>query len=164
MEVTRCSSRAGSRLPRGRRKGSFVKELRSEIDIAAPPARVWDILTDFEAYPEWNPFILELGGDLRKGGRLTVKIQPPGRKAMTFRPTVVALEPERELRWLGKLMVGGVFDGEHSHRLDPIEGGTRYVQSERFSGVLVPFTGGMLSSAQDGFDAMCAALKLRAEG
>jgi hypothetical protein len=82
---------------------------------------------------------------------------------MTFRPTVQAVEPERELRWLGKLLVGGVFDGEHSHELEPIGERTRYAQSERFSGVLVPFTGGMLSSTQKGFEAMCAALKSRAE-
>lgn len=141
-----------------------MRELRSEIDIRAPAARVWAILSDFGSYPEWNPFILELKGELREGARLSVKIQPPGRKAMTFRPTVRAVEPERKLRWLGKLMVGGIFDGEHSHVLEPIGEGTRYTQSERFSGVLVPFTGGMLSSTQNGFEAMCSALKSRAEG
>ncbi len=82
-----------------------MRELRSEIDIGASAARVWAILTDFDSYPEWNPFILELKGELREGAQLSVKIQPPGRKAMTFRPTVRAVEPERELRWLGKLMV-----------------------------------------------------------
>ncbi|MDP9242399.1 MAG: SRPBCC domain-containing protein [Actinomycetota bacterium] len=140
-----------------------MRELRSEIDIGASTARVWAILTDFDSYPEWNPFILELKGELREGAQLSVKIQPPGRKAMTFRPTVQAVEPERELRWLGKLLVGGVFDGEHSHELESIGERTRYVQSERFSGVLVPFTGGMLSSTEEGFEAMCAALKSRAE-
>jgi hypothetical protein len=140
-----------------------VRELRSEIDIGASAARVWAILTDFDSYPEWNPFILELRGELSEGARLSVKIQPPGRKAMTFRPTVRAVEPERELRWLGKLWVGGVFDGEHSHRLEPVDGGTRYVQSERFSGLLVPFTSRVLDATKEGFDAMCAALKARAE-
>jgi hypothetical protein len=141
-----------------------LKELRSEIDIAAPPARIWEILTDFESYPEWNPFILTLGGDLRQGAPLTVRIRPPGRRAMTLRPTVVALEPERELRWLGKLVVGGIFDGEHSHRLESADAGTRYVQSERFSGILVPFTDGILRSTREGFEAMNSALKSRAEG
>jgi hypothetical protein len=57
---------------------------------------------------------------------------------VTFKPTVLAVEANRELRWLGRLLVPGVFDGEHSLRIEPLEGGgSRFVQSERFTGVLV---------------------------
>jgi hypothetical protein len=83
---------------------------------------------------------------------------------MTFHPKVLTCEPNRELRWLGRFLVPGLFDGEHVHLLDRLEAGrTRYRQSESFRGLLVPLTGGLLAATQQGFDAMNTALKARAE-
>jgi hypothetical protein len=77
---------------------------------------------------------------------------------------VVTVEPNRELRWLGHLLVPGLFDGEHLHRLEPSEaGGTRYRQSEKFKGILVPLTDSVLAVTEQGFRAMNEALKVRAE-
>lgn len=141
-----------------------MRELRRDIEIDAPPERVWAVVTDFAAYPEWNPFIRRISGEAREGARLEVRIEPPGGRGMTFKPTVRAVEPNRELRWLGRLFVPGVFDGEHRLRIEPLEGGrSRFVQSERFSGVLVPFTGGTLAKTEAGFEQMNAALKARVE-
>ena len=73
-------------------------------------------------------------------------------------------EPPHELRWLGRLLLPGVFDGEHIFSIEPSsEGGSRFVQRERFSGVLVPLVGGMLRKTEQGFMAMNEALKQRAE-
>jgi hypothetical protein len=125
---------------------------------------VWRVLTDFAAYPEWNPFIVRIGGDPAVGQTLDLTIHPPGRRVMTFHPKVLRCEPNRELRWLGHLLVPGLFDGEHSHVLDSLEPGrTRYRQSEAFRGLLVPLTGGLLAATQQGFDAMNTSLKARAE-
>jgi len=75
-----------------------VRHLATAIDVAASPAAVWRVLTDFAAYPEWNPLIRQLVGEPSVGSRLEVTVQPAGGKAMTFRPTVLVAEPERELR------------------------------------------------------------------
>jgi hypothetical protein len=144
--------------------GHVAKQLRADIDIAAPPQQVWRILTDFARYPDWNPFIIEAEGTLEVGRQLRVVIRPPGDKARTFRPTVRTVAPPRTFSWLGHFGIPGVFDGEHIHEVHPREhGGCRYVQSERFSGVLVPFTGTLLSATDRGFHDMCRALKERAE-
>ena len=45
-----------------------MKELHSEIVIDASPERVWDVLTDFASYPQWNPFIRRISGELEVGG------------------------------------------------------------------------------------------------
>lgn len=136
----------------------------TSIDIAASPARVWSILTDFAAYPQWNPFIIRVAGVPEVGGRLVVTIQPPGRKAMMFRPVVLAATPDVELRWRGRLLMPGLFDGEHAFRLNPAGGGCRLDHGEVFSGLLAGLLGGTLPATRRGFIAMNEALKARAEG
>ena len=76
-----------------------MHQILSEIEIGATASRVWSILTDFAAYPSWNPFIRSISGDVEAGRRLAVSIQPDGGRAMTFRPTVLVAEPNSELRW-----------------------------------------------------------------
>ncbi|TDB94154.1 SRPBCC domain-containing protein [Actinomadura sp. 7K534] len=135
------------------------------VEINAPVSRVWAVLTDTAAYPEWNPFMIELDGSLVPGSRLAVTIAPPGAKRQRFTPTVTAVEPERRLAWLGRLFIPGIFDGAHSFELEALTpGSTRFIQSERFSGVLVPLLRGLLRSTEAGFAAMNTALAARAEG
>jgi hypothetical protein len=143
---------------------SAVRELRREIEIDAPAERVWAVVTDFAAYPEWNPFIRRISGELREGTRLEVRIEPPGGRAMTFKPTIRVVETHRELRWLGRLLLPGIFDGEHSLRIEPLDDGrSRFVQSERFTGLLVGLVKGTLAKTETGFEQMNTALKARVE-
>jgi hypothetical protein len=139
--------------------------LRTEIDIAARAERVWDVLTDFAAYPRWNPFIRQVDGVLAPRARLRVRIQPPGGRAMTFRPTVLRLEDGRHLSWRGRTFLPGLFDGEHTFDLEPAAGDhVRLVHGETFRGLLVPLLARTLrTTTRQGFEAMNAALKKRVE-
>jgi hypothetical protein len=137
-----------------------ARTIHHEIEIDATPDAVWATLADTRTYPDWNPFVRRLEGELRPGARLEVEIAPPGGRAMTFKPTVLAVEPGRELRWLGHFLVRGLFDGEHTFRLEPLPGGrTRLAQSERFSGLLVGPVGATLEKTERGFAQMNEALK-----
>jgi hypothetical protein len=98
-----------------------VKELHSEIQIDVPAKRVWELLTDFASYPQWNPFIRNISGQPATGERLRVRLVPPGGRGMTFKPRVLNAEPNREFRWLGHLLVPGLFDGEHSFTIQPLD-------------------------------------------
>jgi len=140
-------------------------QLNTEIEINAVPDRVWTILTDFAAYPEWNPFIKFIHGAPQQGARLEVRIQPSGTKGMTFRPTVLVADTGRELRWLGRLLFPGVFDGEHRFVIKPVAAGkVRFQQSEQFTGILVPmFRSSLDQDTKRGFEEMNLALKSRAE-
>ena len=142
-----------------------VKELHSEIQIDAPAERVWKLLTDFDSYPQWNPFIRNIIGQPAPGDRLEVRLAPPGGRAMTFRPKVLTAEPQRELRWLGHLLAPGLFDGEHSFSIQALdENRIRFVQRETFKGLLVPlFARSLETNTQRGFEEMNRALKERAE-
>ena len=134
------------------------------IEIDASPETVWRELADTHSYAEWNPFIRSLEGEFEEGARLRVRIEPPDGRPMTFRPTVRAARPGRELRWLGHLLVRGLFDGEHSFEIEPLGAGrSRFTQAERFSGLLVRPLGGGLAKTERGFEAMNRALKARVE-
>ena len=142
-----------------------MKNLETEIRITGTPEQVWSILTDFGKYGQWNPFIREASGEVMVGSRLRVRIHPPDGSAMVFRPTVKEASVGRELRWLGSLLLPGLFDGEHRFRIEPVgEREVRFRQSEQFRGVLVPmFPSSMYERTRRGFDAMNRALKERVE-
>lgn len=140
-----------------------MRRIETSVDIAASPVAVWNVLSDFAAYPQWNPFIVRLDGEAKVGARLNVTVRPPGGKPMSFRPTVLAAEPGRELRWRGKVLMPGIFDGEHSFRLEATASGCRFRHDETFSGILVALFGAMLDNTAHGFAEMNKALKRRAE-
>jgi uncharacterized protein YndB with AHSA1/START domain len=73
------------------------------IDLEATPEQVWDILIDTGGHSTWNPFITTLADTLEVGQKLDIRIAPPGGKAMTFHPTVTAVQPAQRLAWLGHL-------------------------------------------------------------
>lgn len=142
----------------------MAHHLHTEIEIDAAPATVWTVLTDLAAYPEWNPFITSSSGTLATGARLVNRLEPPGGRPLTFEPTITEVDEGRVLEWLGRLGLPGVFDGRHRFELVPRGSGTRLVQSESFSGVLVPLLRRSLDTATAaGFRAMNVALKTRAE-
>jgi hypothetical protein len=140
-----------------------MKELTTEIEFDGTPEEVWEVLSDLPAHAEWNPFITSFEGELRPGAKLRVRLQPGGGRATTFRPTVVAAEPPRELRWLGHLLVPRIVDGEHRFLIEESgPGRIRVTQSEHFRGVLVPLLWRKLEEGTSkGFRAMNEALARR---
>lgn len=139
--------------------------VETSIEIEAPAALVWSVLLDFDAYFEWNTFMLGIQGATIPGERLLVTIRPPGFLSMSFKPRVLTVTGGRELRWLGRFLGPGLFDGEHYFRLEPI--GTsrvRFLHGEAFSGLLVGLAKDtLLPATRAGFEEMNRALKRRAE-
>ena len=143
----------------------MAKQLRAQIDIHASPQRVWQVLTDLDTYPQWNPFMTRAHGTLHPGQRLRIRLQPVGGRAMTLRPKVLEATPGHQLRWLGHLLVPGLFDGEHRFTIQPLgDGQVRVVQQEDFRGLLVPLLARSLDRRTlPAFGQLNQALKGRAE-
>lgn len=139
--------------------------IQTSIRIAATPEKVWNVLTDFSAYSEWNPFIRSLKGDVKTGNRIHIQLTPPGQKGMAFEPKVLAYQKNQKLEWLGNLLFPGILDGAHCFELiGNADGTTTFIHSERFKGILVPFLKKMLNGPTlDGFRQMNEALKQRVE-
>jgi len=139
-------------------------QLRTEIEIAADPARVWDTLVGFASYPDWNPWVRSVEGELAVGSVLTLTVTPADGSERRERVTVTALEPGRSLRWTGKLVARFLFAGEHYFELTELGvGRTRLTQGENLSGAMVQHLGQRLTGMARGFVGMNEALKKRLE-
>lgn len=140
------------------------KEIVTEVEINAPPSRVWQVLTDFEKHPTWNPFIKKISGRVAKDEKLEVHMPDASGGTMVFTPTVLEAKKDEELRWLGR-SEGDVFNGEHRFLIEPIEENkVRFTQSEKFTGSMVVSLDKWLDTAvKQNFEAMNQALKKRVE-
>ena len=139
-------------------------QVRTEIEIAAPPSVVWAVLIDASRYHEWNPFITTLEGALEEGAVINVVVSPPDSSDFRFRPRVLKSETEEELRWRGKVLADFLFAGEHYFQLESLaNGNTRFTQGEDFEGYLLRFLGRQMTATAQGFVYMNQALKRRAE-
>ncbi len=138
------------------------RAISTSIEIGAPADAVWREFADFHAYPQWNPFIKKAEGAMAAGNIISIRIQPSGGKAVEFSPRILRIERAKVFEWEGRLFMPGIFTGRH--RFEFHEAGknrTRFVQSEEFSGVLVPFFD--LGPTRRGFEKMNAELKKRVE-
>jgi hypothetical protein len=141
-----------------------MKNIQTEILINTDITKAWDVLMNFDNYPKWNPFITSISGEPKLGSRLTVSINPPGGKGMTFKPNILTLEANKEFRWKGKLGINGIFDGEHYFILESVDKDiTKFIHGEKFSGLLVPFVRKMLDKTQKGFQLMNESIKNECE-
>ena len=140
--------------------------INTEIEIGASPAEVWHALIDFHAYPDWNPSIRSVKGKPAPGEELKVVYHPQGSIVkLKFKVELVTCEPDREFRWVGRLLFPELFAGDHYLIIEPISPNrVKLIHGERFSGLLKPIVWFLLSRTNiDAFNAMNRALKIRVE-
>jgi len=132
------------------------KEINTQIEIKATPAKVWNALMDIDNYPNWNPFIRSIEGKMEIGEALRIELPD-----MKFYPKILVCTKNKKLVWQGKLLFDGVFDGEHSFLIrENINGTVTFCQDEIFTGILVGlFTNKLERKTKAGFESMNESLK-----
>ena len=139
--------------------------IKTAIDVGTSAEIVWRVLTNFPAYPHWNPFLVSVYGPPVPGQQLKVQARYPRGGISQFTVRVVKAIPATELRWRRRRVVEGIFDREQAFFIIPngIKG-VRFIQREHFSGLLVslvmPF---ITEKTHKAFNLMNLALKRTAE-
>lgn len=143
---------------------------QTAIEIAAPASVVWQIMIDVDAYPEWNPFVVEVRrgpGPLGIGGRLRLRVRWHDGGGATSSEHITVFAPptagraELAYRFTGWLDRLGLVHALRSQTLQTTPTGTRYETRECFTGALARLV--PLARVQAGFERHAAALRRRAE-
>ncbi len=141
----------------------FKNSIETKINIESNTKSIWQELINFEEYKNWNPAIYEVSGVLNEGEILKIVVKING-STMVFKPKILKYKENIELRWLGKLFIPKIFDGEHYFIVkDNLNGTTTFIHGENFSGILIPFFKKMILDTKKNFEAMNEELKKRAE-
>jgi hypothetical protein len=149
-------------------KGREMREITTEIEIAAPPAKVWSILSKIDEWKEWSPVIVDGSGDASLGSKLSItmcgKDGKEGKPGPTYEPVITVLEAPKKLHWRATMMAGFVFTNGKVLVLEDTATGTRLIHKETFSGLMVPMMWGQMESGVPPMlNAMNEALKSKAE-
>jgi len=141
-----------------------MKTLHTEIAINATPEKVWAILTDFQKFPQWNPFIVKLEGKPELNTRLRAELST-GKGISVFKPVVLVADKNKAFEWLGSLPIPGLFNGHHYFRIEALSNNqVKFIHGEEFTGLLAGLIMKQIGEqTRSGFIAMNKALKERAE-
>ena len=123
--------------------GNAPVKSSAEIEIEAPPQFVWEVLTRFENWPNWNPEVksMSFAGPLAPGSEFHWKAGPG-----TIVSTLDRIEPPRYIAWRGRTLT---IDAYHEWWLEPRDGGTHVRTEESFSGLLARLLRGTLQKTLD---------------
>jgi len=120
-------------------EGNAMREIRTEIEIAAPPTKVWSILTDFDNWKNWNPIVNQASGVASLGSELSVTMRgDDGKDGPKYMPIITKFEEPKFFRWRGKMIAEFLFTNDKVFELEETGSGTRLIHKELFSGMLVP--------------------------
>jgi len=142
--------------------GSELKEIKTEIEISAPPSKIWPILTDINNWQNWSPIIKESRGTVSVGSELRIAMigKEKGEDGPIYNPIITELKEPTYLRWRAHMISGFVFTNYKVFELEKTETGTRLIHKEMFKGLLAPiFCGQMEKGVPPMLNSMNQALK-----
>lgn len=116
-----------------------MREIRTEIEIAAPLSKVWSTLTDFDNWNDWNPIVTQAYGAATLGSKLTITMcGNDGKDGPKYMPVITNFDAPKSFRWRAKMMAGFLFTNDKVFELEETDSGTRLMHSELYGGILVP--------------------------
>jgi len=139
-------------------------ETQRSVDIAAPPATVWEVLVDLPGYPDWNSYSPRAEGELRPGGVVTITAKL-GEEVQVVDNRVTVVEPGRRLCWHSMNWYQWLARGTRCRILEPAaHGATHFVHHEVMEGPLAGLIEALYRPRIDaGLERMNADLKREAE-
>jgi uncharacterized protein YndB with AHSA1/START domain len=135
------------------------------LEVAAPAATVWSVITDLARYPEWNPFVVACASTLEVGAPIDMRVHVFQSFAQPQREQILEHVPGRRLAYGLPMRPLGSLASRRSHEVTALgPDRTRYVSHFELTGWFAPVVEALLGSRlRHGFTAMSAAIKTRAE-
>jgi len=147
-------------------EGRNMQEIKTEIDISAPPSKVWSIITDINNWQEWSPIINSSNGEALPGSKLSITMmgKEAGKDGPSYNPVITELNEPDYFHWRAHMLAGFIFTNDKIFELKETETGTHLTHTETFKGLLAPiFCGQMEKGVPPMLNSMNKALKELAE-
>jgi len=108
-------------------------EVKTHIIINTGAATIWNILLDVKSYPNWNPYIYEIRGTIKKGSFVNFRMKK-GEGERKFKAEILDLKINETWAWGGGLLF--FFKARHYFILHPIDNThTEIIQGEYWHGL-----------------------------
>ena len=114
-----------------------MRELRTEIQLSAPIDKVWQVITDFDHWTDWNPTVKAASGNASVGSKLSITIDGKGSRDASYQPIVLESNAPKSFRWRATMMASFVFKNDRIFDLKEKDGGTELIHTEEYSGLMV---------------------------
>jgi len=133
--------------------------------VSAPCEIVWETITDFGSYAEWNPFVVSCRSTLEVGSTIEMRVKVFDSFAQPQRERVFEHEPGRSFCYGVPSLPLGALRSRRSHSVEPTTNGhTVYNSHFELFGWLAPVVQALFGTRLDrGFDSMSQAIRARAE-
>jgi hypothetical protein len=137
-----------------------------ELEIEASSDTVWQVITNFSRYAQWNPFIVGCNCELQVGNTIEMKVSMiEGWKPLTQTEYISEVNPGKRFSYVSPKRPTFLLRSCRSHTLTALNSGNTLYQSHfELQGWLKPliklFVG---KSLQRGFDGMSEAIGRRSE-
>jgi hypothetical protein len=139
--------------------------LEHSVEIAAPGEVVWEVITDFARYPDWNPFVVECRSSLEIGAPIAMRVRVFPFWAQPQRERILEHDPSRRLCYGVPRDPLGALESRRCHAVRAVDAlTTRYDSRFELRGWLAPVVRALLGRRlAHGFAAMTEALRARAD-
>jgi hypothetical protein len=147
-------------------EGKNMQEIKTEIEISAPPSKVWKIITDIDNWQEWSPTINASKGEASIGSKLSITMmsEKEGKDGPKYNPIITKLDEPKYFHWRAHMLTGFIFTNDKIFKLEEISSGTKLIHIETFKGLITPlFRGQMEKGVPPMLNRMNKALKDLAE-
>ncbi|WP_293095375.1 SRPBCC domain-containing protein [Moorena sp. SIOASIH] len=161
MNITQAS-----KMPGIRQRMSLMPGWTTEIVICAPQKFVWEQVTDFEAYSDWNPFVLQAYAQFEAEGTICFKENLKQFGQHWIKAQFLSIDLPNSFVWQGHFGTPFLFSVRHSFMFESInEHQTRFTQVHKNSGLLIPYLAwrGVYCISYQGYLNYNQALKERCE-
>jgi len=117
-----------------------MKDIAVTTEIKASPGKIWEILTEFDNYENWNPFIESIRGDFVQGKTVDIKVINPQGNKLPMKARIIRVSENREIRWRSKIIAPWLFSIEQFFILrEEAADLTKFTHGMKFRGLLLSF-------------------------